>query len=797
MKSVGGDPSGARIESEGSGREGGSWLGWLVGLCVIVVLAVGCDGDGLGSGPDRHSEIVRLDLDAGLGSMWDSDGSGTFMTIRDHTNWWSAWDQLALGHFASNSRTDLAFLESSSGDVGVYTSNVDGVMSQAAYFSAALPGMTTLISGDFTSSAFADLLAADLSAGSASIQRMLSGGLVEAKAYDNWYTGWDDVSAGEFAAGERDDLFLIDYDGGIMSVQQNDGTGVWTQTDYSGSFGTNWDDHTVGDFNGDGNDDVVVVDYSAGDAEIWTSAPSGTLSLWQSYTNWYSGWDLISAGEFGGDQYDDLLLVDRGILGVADFADTYEIDAATGALSLLGRTDDWGTNYDGVVVTGDRDPAAVTFQDPAAFTREAFHIGRVTWPAEVPMVGVLTEEEGGANSTLNLAGVTDLLFTNSSQNAADYFDVITDGAFTLVPADSGAIGPFEFPSGSDVFEIRRKMVDEMADAGFPFASFDTNNDNKVTNDELVIMLLVATPTAGDQNGANRTFYENNNPPCYPPDGAGVDLCLDVPSSSQSFFPTTVHEIAHTFGARDLYAEGQPAATCRNLYMALMSCASPIVHHDPWHNLDNDWEHARSYRLNGPGTCLALDPQDAATSDVVILWDPERGTEEYFVVETRRPMGYDAGMTTIGATTSGIAVWRVRVDSDGIPLYRASVIERGPNNTLDTPLDPRDFTQINKIFEGADHILDSVPVGDDVVKRAWQVTAVGVNPYSTPGNPGRPFTSADGVFQLEWTDHTDTGFEFKAGAPDASGAVELAWYVDDLDDAPTSGPAGGCFQRVGS
>lgn len=807
---------------------------------LLSNLAISEASPGLGQGPDNHSEIIKLDLDGGGGQFMDANGDGGFMQIRTHTNW-AKWDNVAIGDFSGRSTADVIFHQKRSGFVGVYRTDGNGALTELSRHRRLLRGSDTLHVGNFSASPFSDVLAVDWGSGATNgkatfLQYRGQRGFRTLKKHTNWWPGWDDAGVGNFTNSTYDDLVLINYDQGTIAVQKTDGRGNLQQISYSEAMGNGFDDHAVGDFNDDGIDDVVVIDFDGGRGEMWKGTANGRLKLEFEYTNWSKKYSQITAGDFVARPGDDMLLIDTdGNVGdIYEFNSTFEVGRRF-------RNADWGAEYDDVIATRTRERSAVAFPDPKAFTTEAFGIGEQAPPNRIPLVLVLTENSVRNNTAAGQSitpaaadgiGFTRRLLTRggvvAQGNVRDYFLENSDRSHRFeraVPA--GAIGPFTYDNAlidnqPQVGErIRESIVDQMAAQGFDFASFDRigggtdglQPDGKITNDELIVAFM----EAGGRSGAERGLRANPEGGCHRPPGVAVELCIRIPSASQANFEILVHEIAHSIGAIDLYGSG--SAPCRNRFVSLMDCSrggrnTRATHLDPWHKLNLGWETAASYRLNEPGACVQMGHQASSSGDPVILWDPERGMDEYFILENRSGASYDR----LPNGAAGIFAWRVQIAENGLPAFGPARIDEGPNQILDTPVHPQDFLtgfqvrdqagnirQVSRILEGADRILNGAETvaGDDILGVARMVSVISAPVTDTAlagvstGDGGRGFTSSDGAFTLNWSDGSPLGVEFKINDDNPRGFADVGWYQGDIDRAPTTGPGSPCFRRINS
>ena len=121
------------------------------------------------------------------------------------------------------------------------------------------------------------------------------------------------------------------------------------------------------------------------------------------------------------------------------------------------------------------------------------------------------------------------------------------------------------------------------------------------------------------------------------------------------FYQIAHEVSHAaVGTVDLYNDGagQVGMTLMSRY-SFTSDDQYTVHLDIWHKLALGWAEPRRFDLSHPGSAEIWEGTDGA----ILLWDEAHGSNEFFLVERRRPdapgLRYDSGFMGDGAV-----IWRV-------------------------------------------------------------------------------------------------------------------------------------------
>jgi hypothetical protein len=133
--------------------------------------------------------------------------------------------------------------------------------------------------------------------------------------------------------------------------------------------------------------------------------------------------------------------------------------------------------------------------------------------------------------------------------------------------------------------------------------------------------------------------------------------------------TAAHELAHQLGAVDLY--GPRAAWNRNATLMAGTCGaadSPTIFHlDPWHKMAFGWIRPRLLSTADPASAFTIwQPLggDLPGDAPVLLFDPARGSNEYYLAETRLRDGrniFDANVAD-----DGVALWHVATTDDHVP-----------------------------------------------------------------------------------------------------------------------------------
>lgn len=263
----------------------------------------------------------------------------------------------------------------------------------------------------------------------------------------------------------------------------------------------------------------------------------------------------------------------------------------------------------------------------------------------------LRTPSAGADASNTLAFYDQFVFGPGARTIPGYFTASSHGKFTFYRAGAVEI------TDSSTAPTDARAIELAGAAGFNFNTYDRNGDGTVTTDELAILVI-------SQDGV--TCAQSRGVACTRPPGSTVNVC---PYASfvggLGNFSTIAHELAHHLGLLDLYGPG--AAWNTRATLAAGTCAAGndtnSYHLDPWHKMAFGWIEPRIVSMREPGAVETLYAPGAWGTYAyygkrpVLLFDPQRTTNEFFLLEFRRRDGsYDAQVSD-----NGVAIWHVRLD----------------------------------------------------------------------------------------------------------------------------------------
>ena len=208
------------------------------------------------------------------------------------------------------------------------------------------------------------------------------------------------------------------------------------------------------------------------------------------------------------------------------------------------------------------------------------------------------------------------------------------------------------------FGVRNKKLLELANDFVDFDDLDLDGNNRMDNDELIVNAYEAAPETpmwkgcGVQAGTAAVSL----------DGVALGGLKVAMTNTATNLITIIHENAHVaLGMKDLYG-----FDTRGLDIGAATCEAPTEQPDDgrlfapnaWHKLHWGWIAPTVVVRDGYYDVRRAD----TTGDAFILYDPDRGTDDYFIVENRT---MTAGTYDQRASGRGLVIWRVADHAFGV------------------------------------------------------------------------------------------------------------------------------------
>jgi M6 family metalloprotease-like protein len=541
----------------------------------------------------------------------------------------------------------------------------------------------------------------------------------------------------------------------------------------------------------------------------YVRAGLGTDSLLSAESTGIHGWEKFlvqrhssRAGAVSLRSIQSQLFVDEGSLKLRAKA-----SLAQNALPLVTFFDYWTNNFDrawnGIKARSGRQPVLVL---PVQWADNPISFHRTTCAAN--------------SNTYTLAQLNRMIFGAEAPSVANWFNVNSSGKLqvtsagvwgarpvaggTIQPCQVGTAGCDFFPSsvskanGGNLMVLMAESL-RFVDQQVNFAQFDTNGDRIVDPTELTIFHYLThekcTTTRGGYQRDIPKFTTNDGVVLADVTAAGAPAAafsgaLHVYVHASLF--TANHEMIHAvLGGLDMYSEWSLQTQTKNGGTAAVP---DVLYRDTGGAFSNMAQGGRSSTMLDPIFRLKagwLYPQlayrsgwyelrsSSATSDALVLHNPQHGVNEYFVLEYRSKTD-GAGLPTLDAGSSGIAAFPSpkpfnetlgrAIPEEGLAIWRMA--EQPYANAADgRNSDPRHTVQLMPMSGGFSCLDPSKPGNTIPFKDAAGNTVATINnapaaqtPQTpvlmNPSVPGSVYTISDEStpLALRWVDGSRTGLQ---------------------------------------
>ncbi|MCC6322633.1 MAG: hypothetical protein IT438_14485 [Phycisphaerales bacterium] len=335
--------------------------------------------------------------------------------------------------------------------------------------------------------------------------------------------------------------------------------------------------------------------------------------------------------------------------------------------------------------------------------------------------------------------------------------------------------------------------------GLNLATFDTNGDGFVRQNELQLYLIGSGPAdppgaaIGTAGGGTR-----GGGSCQP---AGSTVTLEPGSVAGSgedvSFMTICHELIHCLGASyEMYgASGRNqnlTTMCATIFNQIDNRQTWLP--DPWTRMRLGWRNPRVFSLNDPGNVVEIEVNDAAGDSFekrpVLLFDPLRfnsatGEGEFFMLEYRN-QSLSATSYDTDAAGQGLVLWQCKTGPDGANIAIPGVFGACCSATTCTMLTASACNLPGTTFKGNGTACDAAgmcPAGSPapVVQFDGSVNTLSAPNY-TRGN-AIPWTSVNqpaGGIIPKYLDGSDAPVQIRVGPQTSSQRVlDVEWSYSGL------------------
>ncbi|RIE03474.1 M6 family metalloprotease domain-containing protein [Cohnella faecalis] len=275
-------------------------------------------------------------------------------------------------------------------------------------------------------------------------------------------------------------------------------------------------------------------------------------------------------------------------------------------------------------------------------------------------------------------------FGTTGKTVRNYYNEISNGRLTFLPAtessgtaDDGVIkvalnyahaAKIDFNQGNAI--VHDALV--AADPYINFASYDTNGNGAISNDELHIVTILAgyEESYGDTNltawGVTWSLSDENSATldgkiiCNEFKGGKYTQQGERHGNHRATIGILVHELGHMLGLPDLYDyDSSSTGVGQHSLMAFGSWASLTgeyigttpTHMDAWSKVQLGFVDPL---IAKPASNTPYTLKSISTGGYNVVKLPTSVPEQYFLIENRQKEGYDASLTVNG----GIAIWQI-------------------------------------------------------------------------------------------------------------------------------------------
>jgi M6 family metalloprotease-like protein len=621
------------------------------------ILAIDIDNDG----EDELLCYAKISKIADRGKaqvdIYDVSSSGDLKLIKRHKNWLKIWDKIVAADFDGDGKSELL----------CYSKNSP----------QAQPGY-----------ALADIY--DVSG--SGVFRLI-------KRHKNWFKGWDELKILNIDSNpDREmlcyaknstisepgralaDIYKIARNGDVKLIKRHK------------NWFNKWDDLIIIDADNDNKKELLCYSKNSGIApkgkglgDIYDISSAGDVKLIKRHTNWYNGWSQIVFDNFGGankgyggPSNGELFFYGGGNkYGISQTANI----SANGVLTTLKSNNKMNPHLD-IALSIKKDRGSVSnlllYSKKFGSSSNLKPFGykaRAGWSIESPSV------KGELLGTRNVAwiiadfpdGPQELnsnLNSTALNKISKYYQEVSEGRFILknVPI----IGPIKIDKGCADFPVpfnenfRNYVIEKANEKSLNVKNYDTSpRDGIVTPQELGITIISNCPAG--TNGAAAIIEKADVNLSFTKYRGGV-----ASGGANTNLLTMTHEVAHFYGAFDLYPDTSKNRQCNCWGATLMEETintvfnRPLIHLDPFHRLIFGWLEPRVFDLSkfppskiNIGLTRGGKPIKNSKSPF-ILFNSKKGYKEYYIIEYRaKGSEYDKAVDG-----EGVAIWHVDASENG-------------------------------------------------------------------------------------------------------------------------------------
>lgn len=358
------------------------------------------------------------------------------------------------------------------------------------------------------------------------------------------------------------------------------------------------------------------------------------------------------------------------------------------------------------------------------------------------------------------------IFGGSNNQVNHYYNEVSSGKFSLAAANesSGTINdgiiqvslPINHPGNADMNTTHLRNAVDIADGFIDFSAYDVNANNNIERDELQIMFIVAGGEAAYGDPLDRSIWAHTSGLSTPHLVDGVNIMHGASNGTYSSFGekhgnhfatigVIVHELGHAiWWLPDLY---DTDATSKGIgYFGLMGAGSwgaksseyhgqTPTHMCAWSKLELNWINPQVHDLSTNN----IEVHASHSSSYNTIKVPTNDPQEYFLIENRSPLGYDAGLFRLDniSFSGGLAIWHIdegqrEIDNtDNVDeTHKLVDLEEANDPVLDNNINEGQGT--NLYYAGNSTLFDDSSVPNSK-KYDGSTTNISVNNISSVGS----------------------------------------------------------------
>ncbi len=372
-----------------------------------------------------------------------------------------------------------------------------------------------------------------------------------------------------------------------------------------------------------------------------------------------------------------------------------------------------------------------------------------------------------------LYGETDSVRDYFLENSDEHFTIDNAGVLGWYPADKPAEHYWNENQENDPNDTdgdgwlnghAEKWAEAIrkADQDFDFAAYDSNSDGYLAPDELGILIVI--PSQGPF-GTNRPVVGREFPSVDPliVDGVKVDVMAETYIGDPLNLGVVAHELSHLLlGHGDMYFNWDNPFAAGDY--SLMDRTYKTTHLDPFAKLKYGWVQPKVVFNSG-----YYDITDVETNhNVWVLMDPQKGTDEYFIIENRwQGNSYDQQMSD-----SGLAVWHVIENPE---IYGSHIPPTPPGSSQNSWEEKWETVGSEDWVRRGIRLLKPIWNTFTDSQALWDGSdpATGYDLVSDNPDPQK--------MSLRWADGTPSGFAIQ-NIPDAAATMHVYIEVPDFQSS---------------